>query len=511
MPRPPSFYFAEEKAVSELHALIQDSNVPPHYKSVVQTIIELQLLNGGQPIERKVLMNQLKQLSTTSKLGISASMMSLREKEMTNLGVMEEEDFEVDGKRAIKRKLMKLSPLMSDAAAKKFKSSKPPSPPVTQRQIQLALSELSESFGVLQPSGNESSRIDALFTGVLDAMVRLSQKDTRNLISGIYRFGQEKVAIETSTLTGKGEKIMILSDYRVIRALNEMFVRNVEDRFGEIKRMSADDKDAIHGDFIFDVYDLCVELGLKRSYECAVQVRKILRRLSSTEFKIDASDAPAFREKFLLGAHEMNIRYLTESRAYKEYEEVGEGGVVDFVERLYLVRFHSSVLYGLLNDSTRHIAHPELVRDRSGIAHRFNNWCKIVIGVRPGKKDVSRTYLLDELWEEMMSSSRLDNFTAHFQNLLARECIEGKEGWSPDKKNRSLIYGYYVEFNPDIEVIKEQMRIKGRRKRQGGKFYPAITIWRDAADSIVGDNSDHNLALRRSEAELKGQALSYGT
>ena len=134
-----------------------------------------------------------------------------------------------------------------------------------------------------------------------------------------------------------------------------------------------------------------------------------------------------------------------------------------------------------------------------------------MIGVRPGKKDVSRTYLLDELWEEMMSSSRLDNFTAHFQNLLARECIEGKEGWSPDKKNRSLIYGYYVEFNPDVEVIKEQMRIKGRRKRQGGKFYPAITIWRDAADSIVGDNSDHNLALRRSEAELKGQALSYGT
>ena len=131
MPRPPSFYFAEEKAVSELHALIQDSNVPPHYKSVVQTIIELQLLNGGQPIARKVLMNQLKQLSTTSKLGISASMMSLREKEMTNLGVMEEEDFEIDGKRAIKRKLKKLSPLMSDAAAKKFKSSRPPSPPAS--------------------------------------------------------------------------------------------------------------------------------------------------------------------------------------------------------------------------------------------------------------------------------------------------------------------------------------------------------------------------------------------
>ncbi len=503
MPTPPTFYSASDRAISELHALLEHTEVPEHYKTVINVLIELQLLNRGNPIKRAALVNKLKGLSTSSKIGFSPAAMTSREKEMISLGVMVDEAWTHEGKNARLKTLKKLTPLMSSAVTKKFTSV--PRTIVSQKQVQLAFEELDQTVGVLQPTGSESSRIDALFTGVLDGMVRLSRKDKRKVIEGNYTFGSETVYVKTQTLSGANDEILELSDYRVIRALDEMFVRFVEKEHGEIKRMSSEAKKAVKGDFVFDIFDLCQELGMARTANSATAVRKILRRLATTEFQLTAEDAPDFRSKFMMGAHEMNIRYLTESRVYKDYQPISDDGtVVDFVGRLYLIRFHSSVLFGLLNDTTRHIAHPGLVRDRSGIAHRFNNWCKVVIGVRPGSRDVVRHFLLDELWERMLASSRLDNFCTYFTNLLARECVDGEGAWSADQPSRSLIYGYYVDYNPNPDEIRERMRIKGRRKRPGGKLYPLISIWRDPEDSIVGDNSAHNLALRRIAAELEG-------
>jgi hypothetical protein len=499
MPRLKTYFSATEIAINQISSLLKSKDVPVAYKTVIETVIDLQLANSGKPISRTQLTAHLRNIGT---IGMSKSAMAIREKELANLGVIEEREILVDNKRVVLREIQKLSPLISKPSSKKLTEASSPSR-VTPSQIQLAFDELNNTIPILGPTGGENSRIDALFTGVLDAAVRLSQKDKRKEILCGYRFGTENVTIKTVTLSSTDAEILILSDYRVIRALNEMYVAWVEKEYGVINRISDDERGQIKGDYVFDVYDLCTELGLARNSEATKSVRKILSRLAQTEFKIDATDAPTFRSKFTLGAHEMDLRYLTEARQYKETELLdAKTGLVDFSTRLYMVRFHSAVLAGLLNDETRHIAHPALIMERSGIAHRFNNWCKIRVGVRPGFNDKKKIFLLDELWEEVMVSSRLDNFCEHFQKLLARECVDGKEYWSPERKCRSLIYGYYIEFEPDQDVIREQMRIKGRRKRPGGKLYPSVSIWRDSLDPYVGDNSQHNLALRRVMKEL---------
>lgn len=505
MARPATYYKASREVTAQLHSLVNSTSVPKHYKVLIECIVEAQLKNNDRPITRPELITLLKQLPKAQAVGTSDASMTMRDKELIALGVMVESKPELDGKLINLKTVEKISPLLAGQAQKdsaKTTTSQKALITATPTQIKLALDEIEESYGVLTATDKMSSRVDALLTGVLDGMVRLSANDRRKEITGQYHFGQERVWIKTVTDTSDDSQIIMLSDYRVIRALNEMFVRYVEEKYGEIKRMTPQQKASITDDFVFDIYDLCEEMSLQRTKVCADNVRQILRRLASTEFKMDATDAPLFKQKFLLGADSMNLRYITESRSYSEIDQDPGSLVVNYSARLYMVRFHSSILYGLLNDATRHIAHPALVQEKSGIAHRFNSWCKVVIGVRPGLRDTPRTFLLDELWELMMSSSRLDNFCRYFESLLARECVDGKDSWSIENKSRSLIYGYYVEIDSDTEVIKEQMRIKGRRRRRGGKLYPAVTIWRDAQDEIVGDNSAHNLALRRFAAEI---------
>lgn len=518
MARPATFYKANREVTSQLHSLVNSSSVPKHYKALIECVVEAQLKNDDRPITRPELITLLKQLPKAQAVGTSDASMTMRDKELISLGVMAESKSELDGKVINLKTFLNLNPLLEGQAQKDSTKTSPSEAKknvatATPTQIKLALDEIEESYGVLTATDKMSSRVDALLTGVLDGMVRLSANDKRKEITGHYHFGQERVWIKTVTNSSDDSQIIMLSDYRVIRALNEMFVRYVEEKYGEIKRMTNQQKASITDDFVFDIYDLCEEMSLQRTKVCADNVREILRRLASTEFKMDATDAPLFKQKFLLGADSMNLRYITESRSYSEIDQDSDSLVVNFSARLYMVRFHSSILYGLLNDATRHIAHPALVQEKSGIAHRFNSWCKVVIGVRPGPRDKPRTFLLDELWELMMSSSRLDNFCRYFESLLARECVDGKDSWSIENKSRSLIYGYFVEIDSDTEVIKEQMRIKGRRRRRGGKLYPAVTIWRDAKDEIVGDNSAHNLALRRFAAEISQdediQALEF--
>lgn len=491
-----NYFAATERAKGELNTFLNHDHIPAHVREFIDVVITLQLLNDDQPVERTVVTSQLESRG----VGASKATMSQREKELLNLGVLEDVDAEINDKPVIIRRVVKLTPLMSEAVRKKMAPSRT-NRRIGSRQIELKFEELQNDFNVLLPTDQSTGRIERLFTGILDAAVRLSSNDKRKTIECRYQFGDEHIDITTTSLAKEDSELMQLSDYRVIRALNSMYVEYVEREIGPIKRLSDEQKRAINGDFVFDIYDLCEEIGFDRKKRLADIVRGILRRIKDTVFEVNAEGSPVFRNTFAQSAHEAEFRYLTEARSYKEYETVdgeGEGsGLVDFAARIYIVRFHSIVLTNLLNDDTRFTAHPELATERSGIAHRFNNWCKIIIGVRPKKGNNQRQFLMDELWERVLSTSRLDNFCRYFEDLLGRECLEGKDAWDTNKPNRSLIYGYYVEYDPDPAAIRELMRKKGRRVRRGGKLYPVITIWRDTEDPYVGDNSDHNQALRR--------------
>lgn len=495
MPQPAIYYIATNEAISQLRLLLESEEAPVGVKSFVDTIIELQIVNKHNPVARSVVLNHLKK--SKSKGGSSGATLTIREKEFQKLGIMEESEDVIDKKKVIIKKLKKLTPLLS--APKRLAADKSNRKSFSKRQIRLALDEINfnENIAALSADGPWTSRIDALFTGVLDAMVRISGKDKRNFIAGTLQYASETVEITTQTLSSSQAEIIQLSDYRVVRAIDEMYVNYVEENHGPLKKLSTEQKSRIPVDLVFDIYDLCEKLGWERGKNTADQARKILDRLASTEFHINASEAPKFREKFTAGATSQRVRYLSEFRTYDEWEENEDTNIVDLAPRLYLVRLHSSIASNIVNNELRHIAHPGLIQDNSGIAHRFNNWCKVIIGVTAGKNDKVKEFLLDELWEQVMPSSRLSNFSESFKSLLRREALDGPESWRPGENCISLIYGYYVEIIHDEHEVKEVMRVKERSTRSGGKMYPLLRIWRDKADEYVGDNSDHNQALRR--------------
>ena len=449
-----------------------------------------------------------------SSVGTTAPAISRRESHYLKTGVMKDTPARYNGKSVIVRELVDLTPLLVEA-----KTTMPSERSIGARAKQMALfldevSKTSDVNVLLSPDG-ETSRVDAMHTGILDGAVRLSGKDKRQHIETLYQYANERILIETYTISTAAGEITMLSDYRCIRALNEMYVNFLEEHFGApLSSLAPDVLKEITGDYVFDIYDLCAAMGMKRDAEAARFVRKMLDRLVSTEFRITADNAEAFRKKFLKGAHEARIRYLTECSAYKDYEQVDpQLNMVDFNGRVYRIRFHSSVLENLLNLATRHSSNPGLLKERSGIAHRLTSWNQIMIGVTAGARDNKRSYLLDELWERMMVSSQLYNFERCFINLLKRCCVSRGGEWDEKGANISLVYGYYVEYNPCIEAARELMRMRGRRtqREQGGtrtKIYPVITISRDPEDPYVGDNSPHNLALRRLQEECEKEAAS---
>lgn len=501
MPRLNTYFSITQHARSELRSLIEQSDAQEAIKTFIRVIAEQYVLAGCQPVSRENIVSVLRK--EKPRVGVSKASMAMRERELLELHVMIERKGEVENSQINIREVISLKPLMK---LKDAEESSPIKKGVQKKMSHLILQSEADDLdvGILSVPDGNFSRVDALHTGILDGAVRLSGKDGSKRIHTTYQYGAEVISISTYTTTEERGEISILSDYRAVRCLNEMYVEFVESKYGPLWKLSDEVKANIGGDFLFDVYDLCEAMGMRRTDVSARYVTQMLERLMSTEFKIESDEAPEFRRKFTRGAHEMRVRYLTEVRAYREYQaSVGEFELVDYNNRAYLVRFHSSILEGLLNNETRHVSNPGLLSERSGIAHRLASWCQIMVGVTAGVRDKPRSFLLDELWERMMASSQLNNFCVHFTRLLKRNCINGSDTWNENVKSLSLIYGYYVEYDPDIEKSKELMRIRGRRRRKGGKIYPTVTVWRDSEDLYVGDNSAHNVALRRKLQEMQ--------
>lgn len=363
---------------------------------------------------------------------------------------------------------------------------------------------------VLKGNTNATARIESLFC-IFDAAMKLNGRDKRKKIECEYKFHMgDSVLIKALTLTDDKSDIAYLSDQRVMRAINGSILDDLEERFGSIANLSIKDLGIVDEYFYFDLHDLCRRIGLRPNILNRSIVREMIERLRDTHFEIDATYSAHFRNNFSLGAEVSTYSYITEFFAKRgPGDEQTQGS-----DRFYVLKLHTAILHNLISTGRSFISHPELAREKSGIAHIINNWNKSYIGVRDKKNIRDFTYVMDELRDKIMPSARLFNFNRDFLALMQRQSKRniGEDGspihkeagveWdgSEGATNTVWLYGYYFKIEWDQARVLELNRMRYRRSSKN-KNLPVITIWRDVEDPYVGNNSDHAQALRR-EAQL---------
>ncbi len=496
---------------NNLDVLLTDNTINEKFREFVAVLVRCCIDAEQGRVSRSEFIDTLKK----NHMAASAGIVGRRLNELESLGVLAESKKHIAGKACKIIELTSLQPIFSHFSNTHRRSLIPSHRPL-KNQLSLEIDKLENEGSYLSFNNTVPPRIESLFC-ILDAGMKLSGRDSRKTIECKYTFFEnDHIYIQTSTATRQASNIAYLSDERVMRALNGILLDELESKFGSLDNLNID-KLAIKDEyFFFDIYDLCRRMGLRPNDQNRKIARSMLERLRDTDFLIDASNSPYFRENYSLGAETAQYRYITEFFAKKEYVTDSNGKQLVSSDRYYLVKFHTAILTNLISVGRSFISHDGLASERSGLAHRLNNWAKAVIGVR--RKQIGRPfqYTLDEFRERVMPSARMDNFERDFLNLMQRLCdelvdpdegalhIEATVGWRENNElNTAWLYGYYYKIEWDEAKAKELNRIRRRRYR-ATKQYPVLTIWRDVEDFYVGDNSDHNKALRRQAATLLG-------
>ncbi|MBM68112.1 MAG: hypothetical protein CME43_01365 [Haliea sp.] len=503
----PVYYSVAPEASAQLSLLIKDTGFTAKLRDFLLILIDACQDAEHRRISRQDFVQRLHRANHAA----SAGLIGKRFKELSEIGVLKETDCYLAGKACRIVELTSLQPVLAHFGNADRQTLIPSHRP-SRQQLTLAIDQLEMEGSFLSLSEDVPPRIESLFC-ILDAGMKLSGRDKRKDIQCKYQFYEDDwIEIRTSTQTREGSDVAYLSDERAMRALNGILLDQLESRFGSLDRLSVTDLGIKDEYFFFDLYDLCRRMGLRPNDQNRRIVREMLARLRDTEFKVDASQSPYFREAFTFGAETAHYRYITEFYAKKDYQHDVQGRRLVSSDRYYMVKFHTAILANLVSGGRSFISHDGLMSERSGLAHRLNNWAKAVIGVRPKPTSRPFTYTLDEFGERVIPSARLDNFERDFLNLIRRQCNEVDEqgephhaeatpGWREEGTNVGWLYGYYYKIEWDEDKIQEHRRMRRRRPRTT-KLYPLITIWRDTRDHFVGDNSAHNKALRRQAAAL---------
>ena len=496
--------------------------LPTHLKAFLNTIIDSAEANENplskdgniwQVLSREKLRTEL----VNRELPASESLISTRLRELSSAGLLSNVvEKHGDGKNISVYYLSSVNKIVEFSLSYKESASAPKNVRRTKTDTIIQRDLFIGSNDINYLDGREifpDYYHEGLISGILDQAMRLSSTDKRKEINTHYEFKlrdgtrkwQEGINIQSVCLSDEDSSIMILSDQRCVRVLNTMFIEHIKKNYN-IKDPNFDPSTIVNY-FAFDIVDVCQQIGLPPSGANLKITRKILSRLKDTIFNIDASQSTWFQNRYGLGADKIEYRYIVEWYAKTQQEEEilmdGKSAVVRRSERTYAIKFHEIVFRNLLTQSHVFISHPKLREDRSGIAQRINNWCKAFIGVRKREGDNKYYYQLDELKDVVLSSTRLDNFARDFISLLKRDCIDK---WDDNGINLSLIYGYYFEYNANEDDIVAYMNRKKRGRRMGRKLYPLITIYRNTEDPIVGDNSKHNLALKKELSSIMGES-----
>lgn len=505
------FFTVSNQVKANLDVLFANDTINEKFREFIFTLAKSCVDAKEGRVSRSEFIDILK----SRQMAASAGIIGRRLNELEALGVLTEAKKNIAGSACKIVGLTSLQPIFAYFADNDRRSLIPSHRPL-KNQLSLEIDKLENEGSYLSLTNNVPPRIESLFC-ILDAGMKLSGRDSRKTIECKYTFFEnDHIRIQTSTVTRQQSNIAYLSDERVMRALNGILLDELENKFGSVENLNINELAIKDEYFFFDIYDLCRRMGLRPNDQNRKIARGMLERLRDTDFLIDASNSPYFRENYSLGAETAQYRYITEFFAKKEYVTDDNGKRQVSSDRYYLVKFHTAILTNLISVGRSFISHDGLASERSGLAHRLNNWAKAVIGVR--RKNVGRPfqYPLDEFRERVMPSARMDNFERDLLNLMRRLCdemldeeggeshAESTVGWRDGgQSNIAWLYGYYYRIDWNEAKAKELNRIRRRRNRST-KNYPVITVWRDTEDFFVGDNSDHNKALRRQAAELLG-------
>lgn len=515
MPRPQTLYTAAESALNSLPSLRKHRGIHRTVKDIVICICESaqadeEFIDRSTLLERVSLKREERIANgleaKSSKSTLSATQLSTVTSFLEKSGVLTSVPMRArlgsgKDKASVKLKtIVDMSPLLE---AEDPSQTKPPAQPRRRQskaivRQQLDWLENQEGVQSLGPTVDPRGRSEAIFNGILDIAQRLSCSDSRKVIEVEAPYGQEQLKITAEARASSDSELMMLTDARLLIALNAMYTKFVEENFAPIAVISdwpQEKRARIPRRFAVDIDDLCEELDMKKARN---HVQKLVSRVKDSVFRVDATSAPNFRERFMSASISANVaeyRYITHWEARTEWEEVEGTNLVELSPRVYLLELHELITDNLLRGSTSFFIHPELRYEKSGIAHRLYSWVRATLGVSY-KAVATKSYLLDELHQLLLPASRRDNFCRDFISLLERECVS-EGGWDKNRKCLSKIHGYYVEYDPDEEKALSLKRLKNWHPRVSSRrTYPVINIWRDREDYYIGDDSAHNKALR---------------
>lgn len=518
MPRPTALYKISGAVKTERSELVKVNS--QGIRDFVLTAINAAVELDKDIIDRVELTNALKERSISA----SNSMISRRIQELEALGCIDvrSEYKTVDGR---KRKCT-VHEFISLSGLIKHLNKDPSHSPAPQGRPRIndlvVYSEILEGEGIikLDADGDIVPYTEGAFSILESAARSRSDKETE-IRCRYYIRKDDMLEITAATSTKAGSGIMYSSDQRIIHTLNGM-LRQANDEKLQADLFPGDYPAKLLGDYcFFDIYALTREIGLASNIaENRQNVRRMIERLKDTTYSVDATHSQFWRERYMPSSSftKADYRYITEFYTGEDWvREMGKESELPIVEdRFFVVRFHPLILNAMTTPKMSFVAHDSLKRERLDIVHRLNNWAKPVIGVRP--KPVGQDhhqYTLDIFHQRVKPASRLDNFERQFYNMAKRQDIREKD--EPHEESVRFSYdadgniasdgvfwlnGYYyrIENNDDLaqEIYRKTRTVRKRRK----KSYPVITVWRDRKDEIVGDNSDHNLALRRQAKTL---------
>lgn len=489
--------YSIDKSILKERELLIDPAIPDAVRQCVNCFLELCVIDDDpsnpqvQPFEGM----ELLRLAMESKdNGASKGRISQLLKELKLASAMVEEKLVFPGekKRVTNGRIVSLKNLQVYFRDKKenqpFKKTGRVKE-VVLKQAEDLVSSLDKGV-FLDLNGSSHNRIDSLFC-ILDSAMKSSSRDDRKSIVVDYYFNKnDKIEITAVTTTGEDDDIANLSDQRAIRVINGYYLEKIRHEI------------SVHGEeyqpdgyVSFDLHLLCERMGLTPNNANKEVARSMLKRLSSTEFRIDATKSKYYKKNY--GIDKGRFRYLVEYKAVTELELVDEAHDLHQVkERYYQVRLHGDIVQNLMQEGRAFISHPKLSRERMGLAHRLNNWSKAVVGVRPSS-DHDLMYTIDQFHERVHPASTLYNFTRDFLKLIERECLdEWKKGEEGDSFTSNL-HGYFYEVSWDQKLYETLTKRSGGRLKKKNDNYIIIKVWRDPEDLYVGDNSEHNKALRR--------------
>lgn len=495
-------------AVHQLPLVKKLSAIPDSLKHFIETIITIAQQNGSSDLETGVHVvgrSQIKQKLSDDGKGASDALISRRLTDLRNAKICSLEMTQLKMRQKRHRYMIDdfagLALIPPSTRSRKLEESdrnrKRRAKTVVNAQRELFFDD---KKGLLL-SGPEDIIFfnEQLFNGILDTAMRISSRDDRKSISVTYRVAGQPLRITSSCSAREGSDLLMMTDQRAMRCINAYCKKRIEHLKIKLSEQHGVnfDRRFIPNLFHLDIHELCSLMGLGVSSANLDNVVGMMERLTDTTFEVDASENSWFRESFSILFREVDgdqairsdrykIQFLHNFESAREHEDLKDlfGDKIDNLRpRFYTFSLESRLFYSLISDnsSTLFLSHDELSCERSGIVHRFYNWARAYLSGRFKSGVERKWFTLQELHGALTPGTRVDNFRSHWLNALEKFAFNDE--WKRGVSGLSLIYGYFIHY-----------------KRENGEDY--FQIQRDKNDPIVGDDSRHNILLRKTQIDL---------